>query len=215
MENNKQLGVKNGQLGEVRGYDSGILAIKTENGDKKIPIGEYSMLNHAYAITLYKSQGKTYDNTILLANKKMDAKAVYVGMTRHKENVELYYKSSDFSLFKELVSSLSKYSNKDLIADFRESAENQSKTRVMEYQSLQQEIASVLCDINRGEASWKEYHALKSKFIELGREILNKFSIHKLYLEQIGFTREKLEISVDLKQRPLSNIELNAKKKTD
>lgn len=215
LENNKQFNIKNGQVGEVIGFDKGVLDVKTETGNRKISIEEYNKFNYAYAITLYKSQGKTYDNTILLANKNMDAKAVYVGMTRHRENVDLYYKSSDFSSFKELTSNLSKYSNKDSVADFCEVIENQNKIRVAEYQSLQREIATVLCDINRGEADWKEYHALKHQFVELGREILDNFPAHKLYLEQIGFTREKIEISAGLKQRPLSNIELNAKKKVD
>ncbi|MCR5224732.1 MAG: AAA family ATPase [Alphaproteobacteria bacterium] len=211
LENSKQFDVKNGQVGQVTDFKDGVLSVKTEEGNRDIPVSEYTKVNHAYAITLYKAQGKTYDNTIVVASKFMDAKAAYVGMTRHRENVDLYYCKEDFASFKELTASLSRYSHKDSVVDFREGFENQNKVRVSEYQSLQQEIASVLRDINRGEADWKEYHTLKNQFAELGREILGKFSEHKLYVEQIGLTREKIEIAIGLKQRPLCRAELQAK----
>jgi hypothetical protein len=73
------------------------------------------------------------------------------------------------------------------------------------------ETASVLKDINRGDSEWKEYHALKSKTVCLGRDILSNYDSHRLYLDQQGITKEKLEIGVGLKHRPLSNVELNAK----
>jgi hypothetical protein len=45
----------------------------------------------------------------------------------------------------------------------------------------------------------------------LGREIAANYESHKLYLNQIGITKERLEISVGLKQRPLTNVEIAAK----
>jgi transposase-like protein len=165
---------------------------------------------HGYAITLHKSQGKTYDNTIVLANKIMDAKAIYVGMTRHMDNADLYCSKSDFRSFKDLVDSMSKYSHKDSLEDCT-NIENKNKARVLEYKETLLETASVLMDINRGEAGWKEYHALKSSSIALGKEILSNYESHKIYMDQLGITKEKLEINVGLKHRPLSNVELNAK----
>jgi nucleoside-triphosphatase THEP1 len=210
LKNDKRLDVKNGQVGNVKSFNAGILSVETESGVKKIDVREYKSADHAYAITLHKSQGKTYDNTIVLANKIMDAKAFYVAMTRHRESVDLYYSKSDFGSFKDLVNCASKVINKDSLEDFR-AIENQNKSRVFEYKETLLEIASVLRDINRGEAEWKEYHALKSSSTMLGKEILENYSSHKLYLDQQGITREKLEISIGLKQRPLSNVELNAK----
>ena len=147
----------------------------------------------------------------VVANKMMDAKAVYVGMTRHRENVDLYYRKEDFTSFKELATSLSKYSHKDTVADFREGGDNKNAARVSEYQSLRYEVASVLCDINRGDGEWKEYHDLKNRMREVGSEILNNFSGHKLYLQQVGLTREQVEIAIGAKPRPLSRAEQKAK----
>lgn len=209
-ENNKTFDVKNGQTGVVKSFDDGILNIETDSGLRKIKVSDYESIDHAYAITLHKSQGKTYDNTIVLANKIMDAKAAYVAMTRHRENVDLYYQASDFSDFKQLANGISKYSYKESLEDFR-NIENQNKARVFEYKELQIEKALVLKEINNGEANWSEYNDLKKHSLQLGREILDNYAAHKLYLEQQGMTREKLEIQCGLKPRPLSMVEQNAK----
>ena len=199
LQNNKYFDVKNGQIGSVKSFENGILSIQTEVGMKNINVEKYDKLEHAYAITLHKSQGKTYDNTIVFANKMMDAKAYYVGMTRHRENVNLYYNTSEISSFKALISSAAKYQHKDSLEDYRE-RENKNKSRVFEYKETLLEISSVLRDINRGEAEWKEYHSLKANSIKLGNEILSEFSSHKLYLSQLGITREKFEKSLGIRQ---------------
>ena len=60
-------------------------------------------------------------------------------------------------------------------------------------------------------ADWKEYGELKNHANELGSEIYKKYDDHKLYLDQMGITKEKLEIRLGLKQRPLTKTEQNAK----
>ncbi|GHT96555.1 hypothetical protein FACS1894122_14950 [Alphaproteobacteria bacterium] len=131
-------------------------------------------------------------------------------MTRHRENVDLYYKKSDFKSFKELANSASKYIQKDSLVDYR-NIENINRSRVYEYKEMLLETSSLLKDINIGEASWSDYRKLKESSNSLGKEILQNYDSHKLYLKQIGITKEKLEISVGVQQRPLTNVELNAK----
>ncbi|MDR2781482.1 MAG: AAA family ATPase [Holosporaceae bacterium] len=210
QENNKLFDVKNGQVGLVKSFYDGILSIETESGTKNINVSEYDKINHGYAITLHKSQGKTFDNTIVVAGKMMDAKAMYVSMTRHRENVDLYYKKSDFGSFRELVNAASRYAHKDSLEDYR-NIENKNKARVFEYRELLLETASVQREINIGEAAWEDYWKLKEKSNTLGKEILQNYESSKLYLHQMGITKEKLEIAVGVKLRPLSNVELDAK----
>lgn len=210
LENNKQFGVKNGLTGVVQGFEKGVLHVQTEEGKKYIKTGEYDKIDHAYAITLHKSQGKTYDRTIVLASKFMDAKAMYVAMTRHREEVDLYYRKSDFSTFKAFINSASKYANKDSLEDYR-NVENQNRARVIEYKELQIEKAQLLHDINKGVASWDEYGKLKQRSLSLGKEMLRNFDSHKLYLRQQGITKETLEIQCGERQRPLSKIEISAR----
>ena len=209
-ENNKNYDIKNGQAGVVKSFENGFLSIETESGLKKIDIADYSKIDHGYAITLHKAQGKTYDNTIVLANKMLDAKAAYVAMTRHRENVDLYYRKSDFSSFKSLLNSVSRYTYKDSLSDY-EITENQNRAHVIEYQELIIETASILKDIHNGTVNWSEYYDLKNRSISLGKEMLRDFDSHKLYLQQQGITKEKLEIQCGLRQRLLSNVEILAR----
>ncbi len=209
LENNKDLNVKNGQTGIIKSFKDGILFLKTETGVRNIDIQAYPKLEHAYAITLHKLQGKTYDNTILFMSKEsvMDAKSIYVGMTRRRNNIDIYiyYSSKDFSSFKSLINSVSQYSHKDSLVDYEPSV-NQSKTRVIDYQNLRLETVSVLRDIRNDEAKWKEYNVLKSKKLEIEEGILGNYDSHKLYLDQLGIAKEKLEISVGLKHRPMTKL---------
>ncbi len=210
LENNKQFDVKNGLTGVVQSFDNGVLYVQTEEGTKHVKADEYDKIDHAYAITLHKSQGKTYDRTIVLASKFMDAKAMYVAMTRHREGVDLYYRKSDFATFKALVNGVSKYAYKDSLEDYR-NVENQNRARVIEYKELQIEKAQLLHDINKGVATWNEYGELKQKSLSLGKEMLRNFDSYKLYLQQQGITKETLEIQCGERQRPLSKVEISAR----
>ncbi|MCR4623859.1 MAG: AAA family ATPase, partial [Alphaproteobacteria bacterium] len=216
-QNNKNFGVKNGETAVVEKFKDGILTVKSgESGEleKQIDTKSYDKIDYAYAITITKSQGKTYDNTIVVANPIMDAKNTYVAMTRHRENVDLFYRNSDFKDVKSLMSGLSKYHQKDLIQDYA-GGNNQYRERVQEYTELSLERISVLNDINKGEATWADYSKINEKRTEIGKEIARDYSNHKLYLEQQGLTLEKLEIQCRLKDRPLSNLEIEAKNRVE
>lgn len=216
-QNNKSFGVKNGETAVVEKFKDGILTVKSsESGEleKQIDTKSYDKIYYAYAITITKSQGKTYDNTIVVANPIMDAKNTYVAMTRHRENVDLFYRNSDFKDVKSLMSSLSKYYQKDLVQDFS-GGNNQYRERVQEYAELSLERISVLKDINKGEATWADYSKINEKRTELGKEIAQDYVNHKIYLDQQGLTLEKLKIQCKMKDRPLSNLEIEAKNRVE
>jgi ATP-dependent exoDNAse (exonuclease V) alpha subunit len=118
LQNDRTFNIKNGQTAIVRSFDKGILSIETETGIKNIDVDEYEQIDYAYAITLHKSQGKSFDNTIVIASKKMNSRAFYVAMTRHIKDVTLYYKKSDFKTLHELVKSASRYDYKDSLEDY-------------------------------------------------------------------------------------------------
>lgn len=216
-QNNKNFGVKNGETAVVEKFENGILTVKSgESGgiSKEIDTRSYDKIDCAYAITITKSQGKTYDNTIVVANSIMDAKNTYVAMTRHRENVDLYYKNSEFKNVKSLMAGLSKYHQKDLVQDYA-GGNNQYRERVREYTELSLERISVLKDISKGEATWADYSKINEKRTEIGKEIAGDYSNYKLYLEQQGLTLEKLEIQCKLKDHPLSNLEIEAKNRVE
>ncbi len=215
LQNDKNLNVKNGMIGTILGGNDNQIKVKTEdNIELLINTKSYDKIDHGYAMTLHKSQGKTFDNVSVVAEKGMDGKATYVAMTRHRENVEMFYSKDEFKTYKSLANGLSQYRQKDMIADYK-NIENENKARVFEYQNTLIETASILREINTGNGDWKDYREVKNHSLELGREINKNYENHKLYLDQSGITKEKLEIGLNLRNRPLSSVEINAKEKVE
>jgi hypothetical protein len=58
----------------------------------------YRNLDHGYATTIHKSQGATVDRVKVLASLSLDRHLTYVAMTRHREDVALYYGKRSFAM---------------------------------------------------------------------------------------------------------------------
>lgn len=173
----------------------------------------YTAIAHGYAVTTHKAQGQTVDHVFVAASKNMDAKGLYVAMTRHRENVEFFYAKEDFSSFKALISQLSRFEHKDLVKDYTIRPENETAwQRVQEYRLCVLDAAAVLKEKDsKGQVDWESYRQIKQDQIHLGKEILNQFDKHQLYINQAGLTEEMLQITTGLKARPLSRAEEKAK----
>ena len=174
----------------------------------------YTKLDHGYAVTCHKAQGQTVNFTIVAASKNMDAKGIYVAMTRHRDDVQMFYAKEDFKTFKALTSHLSRFEHKDLVKDYTIRPENeQSWQRVQEYKLAVLDAASIIKEGNTANNTidWDTHRKIKTDQIRLGKEILSDFKSHQLYVNQSGLTAEMLEISTGLKARPLSIAEEKAK----
>lgn len=95
-KNDKNLDVKNGQTGTVEKFDGKNMTVKMDNGDKReINTQDYKHIDHAYAVTSYKSQGQTVDrvlnhhNTMEKGGQHGD-RETYVNLTRAREDVTVY-----------------------------------------------------------------------------------------------------------------------------
>lgn len=109
LENNRDLGVKNGMLGTVRHIEPGQLGsspmiIATLDGSKdaearsiSIPMDSYQAIDHGYATTIHKNQGATVDRAFVLASGTMDRHLTYVAMTRHRDGAQLYVDGQEFA----------------------------------------------------------------------------------------------------------------------
>ncbi|MFZ2634188.1 MAG: MobF family relaxase [Desulfosalsimonadaceae bacterium] len=103
LKNDKTLKVQNGTLGKVVSVKrNGTMRVavteagKTEfkefsmsdSGEKK-----YNYVDHGYALTVHKSQGATFDNTVVYHNGKEiigSANSFYVATTRAKEKTQVF-----------------------------------------------------------------------------------------------------------------------------
>jgi Viral (Superfamily 1) RNA helicase len=99
LENEYDLGVRNGMLGTVERVETGrIVAGLDGKGDSiSIPTDEYRSFDHGYATTIHKTQGATVDRSFVLASATMDRHLTYVAMTRHRDDVKLYAGQDEFA----------------------------------------------------------------------------------------------------------------------
>ncbi|NTJ35912.1 Ti-type conjugative transfer relaxase TraA [Agrobacterium rhizogenes] len=106
LENNRDLGVKNGMLGTVESVYAGrpgvgpmiVAQLDGRGGESvRIPMDSYQAVDHGYATTIHKNQGATVDRAFVLASGSMDRHLTYVAMTRHRDRAQLYAAQDEFT----------------------------------------------------------------------------------------------------------------------
>jgi Ti-type conjugative transfer relaxase TraA len=118
--------VKNGTLGTVLEVASSgeRLTVRLDGQDKgsgrevTFYTRDYAHIDHGYAATVHKAQGVTVDRAHVLATPHMDRHAAYVGLTRHRDGVELHYAREDFADPAKLARVLSRERAKDTSLDY-------------------------------------------------------------------------------------------------
>lgn len=122
LRNDAQLGVKNGSTGTLEGLRGSRLTVRLDGGERvQVDAAQYGHIDHGYAVTVHKAQGVTVDKAYLMATDTLDAQLTYVGLTRHREAVQLAYSREHFPRgYDNLVDRLSRVGMKSFSADFAE-----------------------------------------------------------------------------------------------
>lgn len=124
LQNNSTLGVKNGMLGKVVKAWPGQIVTELGEGDArrrvKICQSSYRNIDHGYATTIHKSQGATVDRVSVLASLSLNRHLTYVAMTRHREDVTLYYGTQSFAMAGGLTNVLARLDAKETTLDYSE-----------------------------------------------------------------------------------------------
>ncbi|KKI20354.1 Ti-type conjugative transfer relaxase TraA [Sphingomonas sp. Ag1] len=119
LRNERSLGVKNGTLGTLERIEGGHMAVRLDGGGRAaFDLKDYAAVDHGYAATFHKSQGVTVDRAHLLATPGMDRHSAYVGMSRHRDGVQLHYGRDDFADLAKLARTLSRDRAKDMAGDY-------------------------------------------------------------------------------------------------
>ena len=119
LKNERSLGVKNGSLGTVEQVSPERLAVRLDDGRQvAFDVKDYAHLDHGYAATFHKAQGVTVDGAHVLATPGMDRHSAYVGLSRHRDGVQLHYGRDDFADEDRLVRTLSRERVKDMASDY-------------------------------------------------------------------------------------------------
>jgi len=122
LKNEGSLGVKNGMLGKVVEAAPGRIVAVIGEGEhrRQVSIEQrfYNNVDHGYATTVHKSQGATVDRVKVLASLSLDRHLTYVAMTRHREDLGVYYGSRSFAKAGGLVEILSRTNSKETTLDY-------------------------------------------------------------------------------------------------
>tara|TARA_R110002126_G_scaffold85058_1_gene206293 strand:- start:37961 stop:41329 length:3369 start_codon:yes stop_codon:yes gene_type:complete len=122
LKNEGSLGVKNGMIGKVVEAAPGriVASIGEGQGAHRVTIDQrfYRNLDHGYATTIHKSQGATVDRVKVLASLSLDRHLTYVAMTRHREDMAVYYGSRSFKIAGGLEKLLSRQNGKEVTLDY-------------------------------------------------------------------------------------------------
>lgn len=93
---NATYGVNNGDLGTIVAMDNGVrnrsVTVRLDRGGAvKLPLEDYCLIDHGYAVTTHKGQGTTVDRAYILVGGQMqDREISYVQGSRAREGIQVY-----------------------------------------------------------------------------------------------------------------------------
>lgn len=122
LKNEGSLGVKNGMIGRVVEAAPNRIVVAIGEGEHRclVTVDQrfYRNIDHGYATTIHKAQGATVDRVKVLASLSLDRHLTYVAMTRHREDVVLYYGRRSFAKAGGLDQILSRSNAKETTLDY-------------------------------------------------------------------------------------------------
>jgi Ti-type conjugative transfer relaxase TraA len=156
LKNESSLGVKNGMLAKVLEAAPGRIVAEIGDGEhrRQVTIEQrfYNNLDHGYATTIHKSQGATVDRVKVLASLSLDRHLTYVAMTRHREDLAVYYGSRSFAKAGGLIPILSRRNAKETTLDYAKGAFYKQALRFAEARGLH--LVNVARTMTRDRLEW-------------------------------------------------------------
>ncbi|MCU6455976.1 Ti-type conjugative transfer relaxase TraA [Sphingomonas sp. A2-49] len=155
LRNERGMGVKNGTLATIERVSPEGMAVRLDDGrGVAFDTKDYAHVDHGYAATFHKSQGVTVDRAHVLATPGMDRHSAYVGMSRHREDVQLHYGRDDFADQRQLVRALSRERGKDMAGDYAVPEQDQARAfadrREIRFPERAREMVAKVRDKARG-----------------------------------------------------------------
>ncbi|NKL94411.1 Ti-type conjugative transfer relaxase TraA [Rhizobium leguminosarum] len=171
LKNEGSLGVKNGMIGHVvEAAANRIVATVGEGDQRRQVIVEqrfYNNVDHGYATTIHKSQGATVDRVKVLASLSLDRHLTYVAMTRHREDLQLYYGTRSFSFNGGLAKVLSRKNAKETTLDYERGQLYREALRFADARGFH--IVQVARTLVRDRLDWTLRQ--KAKLVDLGQRL--------------------------------------------
>ncbi len=156
LRNEASLGVKNGMLARVVEVRDGRLVAELNSGDhrRRVTVEQrfYNNVDHGYATTIHKSQGATVDRVWVLASLSLDRHLAYVAMTRHREDLAVYFGERSFAGAGGLEQILSRRNAKETTLDYAGGSAYRQALRFAELRGLH--LVNVARTLMRDRLDW-------------------------------------------------------------
>ncbi|MBD9445066.1 Ti-type conjugative transfer relaxase TraA [Rhizobium sp. RHZ02] len=171
LKNEGSLGVKNGMLAKVVEASPGrfVAEIGEDEQVRQVSVEQrfYNNVDHGYAITVHRSQGATVDQVKVLASLSLDRHLTYVAMTRHREELTVYYGARSFVKAGGLIKLLSRSNAKETTLDYTGGRFYAQALRFAEARGLN--LVNVARTIAHDQLQWTVRQA--AKLVELGARL--------------------------------------------
>ncbi|MBW0367890.1 Ti-type conjugative transfer relaxase TraA [Ensifer adhaerens] len=180
LKNEGSLGVKNGMLGKVVDAAQNRIVAEIGGGQHRRQVTVesrfYNNIDHGYATTIHKSQGATVDRVKVLASLSLDRHLTYVAMTRHREDLDVYYGQRSFAKAGGLTEMLSQKNSKETTLDYEKATFYRQALHFAEARGLH--LVNVARTIARDRLDWTVRQ--KQKLTDLAHRLAS-------IGEQLGF----------------------------
>ena len=167
LKNEGSIGVKNGMLEKVIEAAPGRIVAAVGEGEhrRQVTVEQrfYNNLDHGYATTVHKSQGATVDRVKVLASLSLDRHLTYVAMTRHRDDLAVYYGTRSFAKAGGLVEILSRRNAKETTLDYERGAFYRAALRFADARGLH--LVNVARTLVRDRLEWTVRQ--KQKLVDL------------------------------------------------
>jgi Ti-type conjugative transfer relaxase TraA len=155
LRNERSLGVKNGTLGTIERVTPEGMTVRLDSGQRvAFEAKDYAHVDHGYAATFHKAQGVTIDRAHVLATPGMDRHSAYVGLSRHRDGVQLHYGRDDFADQRQLARTLSRDRGKDMAGDYARDDQAQARAfadrREIRFPELARQVVEKVRDKAKG-----------------------------------------------------------------
>ncbi|WP_165225642.1 Ti-type conjugative transfer relaxase TraA [Affinirhizobium pseudoryzae] len=171
LKNEGSLGVKNGMLAKVVETGAGRITAQVGDGEhaRQVLVEQrfYNTLDYGYATTIHKAQGATVDRVKVLASLSLDRHLTYVAMTRHREELAVYYGRGSFAKNGGLIQILSRRNAKESTLDYEKGVFYRQALRFAEARGLN--IVSVTRTLLGDRLEWTVRQ--KAKLANLGARL--------------------------------------------
>ena len=235
-------GVKNGTLGTVMSFDEDRIVIRTQDDRvMSLDVKRYQDLSYAYATTLHKAEGATYDYSYGLYDKAMKANHVLIWASRHRRGFTAYIDQSETPDFKNLTQSVNKSAYRGLATEgalFTEGRDalDQVKTycdhlkaaclyrdQAMAARAQEHDAAAAALDQNvdqkvkhsTSSELWDLYHEAREDAQTEAQNILGAWQHCAPFVQQAGIARDTLEFQALTQENPWTRIQEIALQQVD